>query len=138
MFPMMTKTRFLSIISKLVMRTRVLTACSVYLRTFFFFLFRRLHNPAIVTSSPTTIYSRYKKRSSSLQRQELLQIIQANMEKNNLCFQTTRYASILKAVGTRRSSSEINLLFDFVITENPPQIIRITIRITVIVANRSQ
>ncbi|XP_018906967.1 uncharacterized protein nkd isoform X2 [Bemisia tabaci] len=34
--------------------------------------------------------SRTKKRSSSLQRQELLQIIQANMEKNNLCFQTSR------------------------------------------------
>ncbi|XP_065210575.1 protein naked cuticle homolog 1 isoform X2 [Planococcus citri] len=50
----------------------------------------KLHNPAIVNTSPTTIYSRYKKRSSSLQRQELLQIIQANMEKNNLCFQTAR------------------------------------------------
>lgn len=31
-----------------------------------------------------------KKRSSSMQRQELLQIIQANMEKNNLCFQTAK------------------------------------------------
>lgn len=31
-----------------------------------------------------------KKRSSSLQRQELLEIIQANMDKNNLSFQTAR------------------------------------------------
>lgn len=31
-----------------------------------------------------------KRRSSSLQRQELLEIIQANMEKNNLSFQTAR------------------------------------------------
>uniref|UniRef100_A0A023EWY7 Protein naked cuticle homolog n=1 Tax=Triatoma infestans TaxID=30076 RepID=A0A023EWY7_TRIIF len=33
---------------------------------------------------------RAKKRSSSLQRQELLKIIQANMDKNNLSFQTSR------------------------------------------------
>lgn len=31
-----------------------------------------------------------KKRSGSLQRQELLEIIQANMDKNNLGFQTPR------------------------------------------------
>lgn len=31
-----------------------------------------------------------KKRSGSLQRRELLEIIQANMEKNHLSFQTTR------------------------------------------------
>lgn len=31
-----------------------------------------------------------KRKSSSLQRQELLEIIQANMEKNNLSFQTAR------------------------------------------------
>lgn len=34
---------------------------------------------------------RTKKRSSSLQRKELLEIIQANMEKNNHGFQTPRY-----------------------------------------------
>ncbi|XP_054278304.1 protein naked cuticle homolog 2 isoform X2 [Macrosteles quadrilineatus] len=39
---------------------------------------------------PSGLHSRSKKRSSSLQRQELLQIIQANMEKNNLCFKTSR------------------------------------------------
>uniref|UniRef100_A0A1B6D9M3 Protein naked cuticle homolog n=1 Tax=Clastoptera arizonana TaxID=38151 RepID=A0A1B6D9M3_9HEMI len=40
---------------------------------------------------PTNMYCRKSdKPSSSLQRQELLQIIQANMEKNNLCFQTSR------------------------------------------------
>lgn len=44
-------------------------------------------------TSPTSLYSRSKKRSSSLQRQELLQIIQANMEKNNLCFKTSRLAT---------------------------------------------
>lgn len=48
-------------------------------------------------SSPTSLYSRSKKRSSSLQRQELLQIIQANMEKNNLCFKTSRWAIFTKA-----------------------------------------
>lgn len=31
---------------------------------------------------------RLKRKSSTLQRQELLEIIKANMEKNNLCFQT--------------------------------------------------
>uniref|UniRef100_A0A1B6LMG8 Protein naked cuticle homolog n=1 Tax=Graphocephala atropunctata TaxID=36148 RepID=A0A1B6LMG8_9HEMI len=41
-------------------------------------------------TSPGNLHHRSKKRSSSLQRQELLQIIQANMEKNHLCFKTSR------------------------------------------------
>lgn len=32
-----------------------------------------------------------RRKSSTLQRQELFEIIQANMEKNNLCFQTPRW-----------------------------------------------
>ncbi|KAJ8882707.1 hypothetical protein PR048_014519 [Dryococelus australis] len=41
--------------------------------------------------APVLLRHRSKKpRSSSLQREELLQIIQANMEKNNLSFQTSR------------------------------------------------
>lgn len=51
----------------------------------------RIRNPALINAGPTTIFSKYKKRSSSLQRQELFEIIQANMEKNNLSFQTSRY-----------------------------------------------
>jgi naked cuticle len=43
------------------------------------------------TSTAQLLRQRSKKRSSSLQREELLQIIQANMEKNNLSFQTSRY-----------------------------------------------
>jgi predicted ATPase len=46
------------------------------------------------TNTPQLLRQRSKKRSSSLQREELLQIIQANMEKNNLSFQTSRYASL--------------------------------------------
>ncbi|XP_069683252.1 protein naked cuticle homolog [Periplaneta americana] len=42
------------------------------------------------TNTPQLLRQRSKKRSSSLQREELLQIIQANMEKNNLSFQTSR------------------------------------------------
>ncbi|KAK7578052.1 hypothetical protein V9T40_010257 [Parthenolecanium corni] len=49
----------------------------------------KLDNSAMITALRSNIYSRYKKQSSSLQRQELLQIIQANMAKNNLCFQTS-------------------------------------------------
>nr|CAD7201498.1 unnamed protein product [Timema douglasi] len=42
-------------------------------------------------SQPVPLRHRNKKpQSSSLQREELLQIIQANMEKNNLSFQTSR------------------------------------------------
>nr|CAD7576217.1 unnamed protein product [Timema californicum] len=42
-------------------------------------------------SQPVLLRHRNKKpQSSSLQREELLQIIQANMEKNNLSFQTSR------------------------------------------------
>lgn len=48
------------------------------------------------TNTPQLLRQRSKKRSSSLQREELLQIIQANMEKNNLSFQTSRYASLKK------------------------------------------
>lgn len=36
-----------------------------------------------------------KKRSGSLQRRELLEIIQANMEKNHLNFQTTRLVQLV-------------------------------------------
>ncbi|KDR00757.1 Naked cuticle-like protein [Zootermopsis nevadensis] len=42
------------------------------------------------TNTAQLLRQRNKKRSSSLQREELLQIIQANMEKNNLSFQTSR------------------------------------------------
>ncbi|XP_075217666.1 NKD inhibitor of WNT signaling pathway naked cuticle isoform X2 [Lycorma delicatula] len=50
----------------------------------------RLGHPGTTPLTTSTCCGRNKKRSSSLQRQELLQIIQANMEKNNLCFQTSR------------------------------------------------
>ncbi|RZF45636.1 hypothetical protein LSTR_LSTR010587, partial [Laodelphax striatellus] len=53
------------------------------------FINSRLAHPGNSPSSGTCC-GRNKKRSSSLQRQELLQIIQANMEKNNLNFQTSR------------------------------------------------
>jgi hypothetical protein len=49
------------------------------------------------TNTPQLLRQRSKKRSSSLQREELLQIIQANMEKNNLSFQTSRYARLQKS-----------------------------------------
>lgn len=52
------------------------------------------------TNTPQLLRQRSKKRSSSLQREELLQIIQANMEKNNLSFQTSRYAGFQKKVTT--------------------------------------
>lgn len=42
------------------------------------------------SSSPFRTRRKFRERSSSLQRQELLEIIQANMEKNNLSFQTSR------------------------------------------------
>lgn len=48
------------------------------------------------TNTPQLLRQRSKKRSSSLQREELLQIIQANMEKNNLSFQMSRYVSLKK------------------------------------------
>jgi len=52
------------------------------------------------TNTPQLLRQRSKKRSSSLQREELLQIIQANMEKNNLSFQTSRYAGFQKKFTT--------------------------------------
>jgi hypothetical protein len=50
------------------------------------------------TNTPQLLRQRSKKRSSSLQREELLQIIQANMEKNNLSFQTSRCARFQKSL----------------------------------------
>lgn len=41
-----------------------------------------------------------KKRSGSLQRRELLEIIQANMEKNHLSFQTSRLVFLAKLYKT--------------------------------------
>lgn len=43
-------------------------------------------------SSPLTplLTTNQRKRSGALQRQQLLEIIQANMEKNNLSFHTSR------------------------------------------------
>ncbi|XP_014239607.1 GATA zinc finger domain-containing protein 10-like [Cimex lectularius] len=48
------------------------------------------HTMSHVTPTMNCNGCRSKKRSSSLQRQQLLKIIQANMEKNNLPFQTSR------------------------------------------------
>lgn len=46
-------------------------------------------SPAFSPLTPLLMTSQ-KKRSGALQRQQLLEIIQANMEKNNLSFHTTR------------------------------------------------
>ncbi|XP_073994006.1 uncharacterized protein isoform X3 [Rhodnius prolixus] len=48
---------------------------------------------------------RAKKRSSSLQRQELLKIIQANMDKNNLSFQTSRKHNLWNQQSKDKSSA---------------------------------
>lgn len=53
---------------------------------------------------PPLLRHRNKKRSSSLQREELLQIIQANMEKNNLSFQTSRKQHDRNSLGEGRHS----------------------------------
>ncbi|XP_049964577.1 uncharacterized protein LOC126485015 [Schistocerca serialis cubense] len=50
--------------------------------------YRQQHSTYCADSS--VLRQRTKKRSGSLQREELLQIIQANMDKNNLGFQTSR------------------------------------------------
>lgn len=62
-------------------------------------LYKKTHSNNLVKESTTTTASkkldaskiRKQKRSSSLQRQELLEIIQANMDKNNFSLQTPRY-----------------------------------------------
>jgi len=46
-------------------------------------------SPAFSPLTPL-LMTNEKKRSGALQRQQLLEIIQANMEKNNLSFHTTR------------------------------------------------
>jgi len=47
-------------------------------------------SPAFSPLTPL-LMTNERKRSGALQRQQLLEIIQANMEKNNLSFHTTRY-----------------------------------------------
>lgn len=51
-------------------------------------LFIRENN--LINQQETLKTRRVKRKSSTLQRQELLEIIQANMDKNNLSFQTAR------------------------------------------------
>ena len=48
-------------------------------------------SPAVSPLTPL-LTTNQRKRSGALQRQQLLEIIQANMEKNNLSFHTSRYA----------------------------------------------
>lgn len=47
-------------------------------------------SPAVSPLTPL-LTTNQRKRSGALQRQQLLEIIQANMEKNNLSFHTSRY-----------------------------------------------
>lgn len=47
-------------------------------------------SPAVSPLAPL-LTTNQRKRSGALQRQQLLEIIQANMEKNNLSFHTSRY-----------------------------------------------
>lgn len=46
-------------------------------------------SPTITPLTP--LVTNQRKRSGSMQRQQLLEIIQANMEKNNLSFHASRY-----------------------------------------------
>lgn len=47
-------------------------------------------SPTITPLTPLVNNKQQRKRSGSMQRQQLLEIIQANMEKNNLSFHASR------------------------------------------------
>lgn len=61
-------------------------------------------SPAVSPLTPL-LTTNQRKRSGALQRQQLLEIIQANMEKNNLSFHTSRYVIRVRSRRKLRPSS---------------------------------